>query len=269
MSEQKNKSKSRIYISSEVREFEDFLKIAMNKGFGIEIQAFAFPEIMYGDWLRTLLYYKDLLYGFNNGIAFHNVFFSAVTVSEDYRVVETTKEKMRYGFMVANELKAKTVVAHFFWLPEYRENSFDFYLDGQLRFWDEFVNFAEKNEIMIVMENTLESRPDYIVPIIEKINSPYFQINWDIGHANLFTEVPLVNWISAFKNCLKYIHFHTNNGKYDQHIWNDKGTINFEPIFLRIAEYDLHPIFTTEIYKRSELEDALIFLETQLSKYNI
>ena len=261
--------KSKIYISSEVKEFNDFIEIARNKNYGLEVQAFAFPQIMYGNWFKDLLYYEDMLKNFNNGLAFHNVFFSAITVSEDYRIVETTKEKMRYGFMIANELGAKIVIAHLIWEPEYREDVFTYYMEKQLRFWDEFINFAEKKDILIVMENTNETRPDYMLPIIEKANSPCFQINWDIGHANLFTEIPLEDWVSAFGKHLKYIHFHTNNGRYDQHVWNENGTINFDPIFSRIAENNLHTIFTTEIYEKRELKNALNFLKEKLLEYNV
>jgi len=262
-------NKSRIYISSEVKEFYEFIQIAEEKGYGIEIQGFAMPEIMYGDWMKEMISYKERLDGFSNGVAFHNPFISTVTVSDDYKLVENTRNKMRYGFMVAKELGATHIVAHFFWWPYYRGDFFDGYIDGQLKFWDEFINFAEKEGITIVMENTTEPNPDYILPIVEKVNSSKFQINLDIGHTNVFSEIPIVDWIPALKDYIKYIHFHNNDGSCDQHRWNEKGTIDYEPIFKKLSDLDLHPIITTEIYKNSELLNALDFLDTMKEKYNL
>lgn len=259
----------KVYISSEFKEFSDFIEIAREGGYGIEIQAFALPEIMYGQWMKHLISYKEQLKDFPNGIAFHNPFFSTVAVSGDYKVVENSREKMRYGFMVAKELGARHVVAHFNWWPFFRGDSLGDYVDGQLRFWDEFINFSEKENIILVMENTTEPNPEYIVPILEKANSPNFQMNWDIGHANVFSNIPLVDWIPAVKNFLKYIHFHNNDGTSDQHRWNESGSIDYEAIFKKLSETDLHPIVTTEIYRRDELLNALNFIDKIKLKYNL
>ncbi len=262
-------SKSRVYISSEVREFNDFISIAEEKGYGIEIQGFAMPEIMYGEWMKELIRYKERLEGFTHGVSFHNPFISTVTVSGDYKVVENTREKMRYGFMVAKELGAKYVVAHFYWWPYYRGDFFNSYVDGQLKFWEEFIGFAEKEGITIVMENTTEPNPDYILPIVEKANSRSFQVNLDIGHTNVFSEIPIVDWITALKDYIKYIHFHNNDGSCDQHRWNERGTIDYKQVFKKLSDLNLHPIITTEIYGKRELLNALDFIEKMKEDYGL
>ena len=123
------------------------------------------------------------------------------------------------------------------------------------------------------MENTTEPSPDYIIPILEKINSPNFKMNWDIGHANVFSQIAIVDWIPIIKDHLKYIHFHNNDGSCDQHRWNEKrnidGNIDYEIIFKKLADMDLHPIITTELYIKRELLQALDFIEIMKKKYNI
>jgi len=224
---------------------------------------------MYGDWKKHLNHYKKVLKGFKFGISLHLPFYDTVTVSQDYKVVEATKDKFRFNFMISKEIEAKIIIAHFHWWPFYRGKAFDFYVNEQLKFWDEFINLAEKEDFLLVLENTTETRPEYMLPIIEKINSPHLQIIFDPGHANLFSEVPLIEWIKVFNNHLYYIHFHTNNGEYDEHCWNDKGTIDFDAIFSEISSRNLHLIFSTELYKKEELLVGLEYLNMKIMEYNI
>ena len=259
---------AKIFISAEVKEFDEYIEIARKRGFGFEVQAFAFPEVMYGDWKSYLNHYVEVLKGFSHGISHHHAFYDAVTVSRDYKVVEATREKFDFNFMISREIGAKIVIAHFHWSPFYRGKAFEYYLNGQLKFWDRFINLAEEEDILLVLENTTETRPDYMMPIIERANSPHFQVIFDPGHANLFSEVPLTQWVRAFGDHLRYIHFHTNHGVYDEHIWGE-GTIDFDSLFNEISKMGQHPIFATEIYNTKELLSALDFLEDKLEEYKI
>ena len=83
---------SSIYISAGIKEFDEFIAIARKKEYGIEIQAFAYPEVMYGDWKNYLDHYKKVLKDFHFGISNHHAFHDAITVSKDHRVVEATSE---------------------------------------------------------------------------------------------------------------------------------------------------------------------------------
>jgi len=74
---------SKIFISAEIKEFDEYLKIARKRGYGFEVQAFSMPEVIYGDWQTYLKHYIKVLEGFNYGISNHNAFYDAVTVGSN------------------------------------------------------------------------------------------------------------------------------------------------------------------------------------------
>lgn len=263
--------RNKLFISAE-KEFEEFIEIAKERDLGFEIQEFYLAEVMEGNWKKRLNEYKEVLRNFKGDLSIHNASRNLVNVSKDPEIVEMTKRKYNFHFMIAKELGVKIIVSHFQWLPGYRDVELYKWQEDQVRFWEYYVNIAEKEDFLLVNENLYESRPEILKPIIDKINSRRFKFVFDTGHANLYSEVPIEEWITAFGNCLVYMHANSNYNNYDQHNSVLKGTINFDYIFKILDKLGIAPIICTEIYNRDGLIESLDYLEEKMresSAYNL
>lgn len=255
----------KLYVSAEF-EFEEFIEIARKRGLGFEIQEFCLPRVMDGDWKKRLDEYKRILSDFEGGLSIHNAFFNTVNVSADPEFVKLTKKRYDFHFMIAGELGVKIIVSHFHWLPFYRDVYLYQWQDEQAKFWDYYVNRAEKDDLLLVIENIFEPRPEILKPIFDKIDSERFKFIFDIGHANLMSEVPIEDWFLAFGRDLTYMHVHNNYKTYDQHNSVLKGTVNFDYTFKLFDKLEIAPILSTEVFETKALIESLDYLEEKIGK---
>jgi len=94
------------------------------------------------------------------------------------------------------------------------------------------VNFAEKNNIKLCLENNSSSgyfSGDGLLDIINNIDNLFFCL--DLGHLNIALQKQLISnketFIKGISNKLEEIHLHYNNGKTDQHSVFDKKGLDF------------------------------------------
>jgi sugar phosphate isomerase/epimerase len=258
----------KLYISAEF-EFEEFIEVAKKRNLGFEIQEFCFPQLMDGDWKKRLAEYQRILSGFRGGLSLHNAFMTAMNVSGDPAYVELTRRRYDFHFMIAAELGAKIIVSHFNWLPFYRDVALTKWQEEQAKFWDHYVNMAEKQGLLLVTENIYEPRPEILKPVFDRINSERFKFIFDIGHANIISEVPIEEWVAAFGRDLVYMHAHNNYGNYDQHNSVRKGTINFDYTFKLFEKYEIAPIISTEVFEKAGMIESIDYLEGKIDESQV
>jgi sugar phosphate isomerase/epimerase len=245
-------------------EFERYLELARQRDLGIEIQEFYLPDLMWGDWRARLDEYQRLLADFKGNLSIHNAFYSLDHFGLDPRVLALTQKKYDFIFMIARELGCKQIVSHFVWNPFIRGDWLIRWQEAEVKFWEPYVNRAAEEGIVLVGENTSEPRPDYIKAIVDKIDSDHFKFVLDVGHAHLFSESPLADWITTFGDDLAYMHLHNNDGITDQHNPLHKGTIDFDAIFQTLDQAGIAPILTTEIYDPG-LPESLDYLQEKMA----
>ncbi|MDM8518813.1 sugar phosphate isomerase/epimerase [Anaerolineales bacterium HSG6] len=244
-------------------EFERYLKIAKQRDLGMEVQEFYLPDLIWGDWHSRLDEYKKLLQDFQGDLSIHNAFLSIDHLGLDPKVFEWTRKRYDFIFMIAKELGCKVIVSHFTWNPFATDEWLHRWQEGEIKFWDHYVNIAEKEGFVLVGENTAEPRPEIIKPIIDTLNSDKFKFVLDVGHTNLHSQVPLETWLTTFDRDLVYMHVHNNYKNYDTHSSVFKGTINFDNLFTILDKLDIAPSITTEIYENGLLE-SLDYLQEKI-----
>jgi sugar phosphate isomerase/epimerase len=261
---------NKLYISAEF-ELEEFLPIAKQRNLGFEIQEFCFARVMDGDWRRRLAEYQRLLSGFQGGLSIHNAFMNTVNTSGDPEFVKLTRKRYDFHFHIAAELGAKIVISHFHWLPFHRDSALRQWQEEQARFWEHYLDIAEKQDLLLVAENIYEPRPEILKPIFDRLSSERFKFIFDIGHANIVSEVPIEDWLMAFGKELAYMHAHNNYRTHDQHNSVLKGTANFDHVFKVFDKLGIAPILSTEVFEKSALLESLDYLEGKMrnsSAYN-
>jgi sugar phosphate isomerase/epimerase len=244
-------------------EFERDLEIARRRGLGLELQEFYLPDLMWGNWQPRLDEYKRLLQDFQGDLSIHNAFFSIDHLGLDPEVFKLTQKRYDFIFMIAKELGCKFIVSHFTWSPFATDVWLRRWQEAEVKFWDPYVNKAEKEGFVLVGENTAEPGPEIIKPIIDTVNSSNFKFILDVAHANLHSKVPLEDWLTTFGPDLVYMHVNNNYRNYDSHNSVLKGTINFDYLFTVLDKLDIAPIITTEIYEDGLLE-SLDYLQEKI-----
>jgi len=259
--------RNKLFIAAErvtgADEFERYLEIARQRDLGLEIQEFYLPDLMWGDWQPRLDAYKRLLQDFQGDLSIHNAFLSIDHLGLDPKVLEFTRKRYDFIFMIAKELGCKFIVSHFTWNPFATDIRLHRWQEAEIKFWDRYINIAEKEGFVLVGENTAEPRPEIIKPIIDTLNSERFKFILDVGHVNLHSQVPLEDWLTTFGHDLVYMHANNNYKNYDSHSSIFKGSINFDYLFKMLDKLDIAPTITTEIYGDGLLE-SLDYLQEKI-----
>lgn len=260
----------KLYVSAErvagPDEFEVHLEIAKQKHLGIEIQEFYLPDLMWGDWRPRLKTYQKLLNDFQGGRAIHNAYHSIDHIGDDPKVLKLTQKRYDYIFMIAKKLRCKHIISHFTWNRFIKDKKLYKWQQAEVKFWDEYVNLAEKEGFIIVAENTNETHPEILKPIFDMVDSEAFKLNLDVPHAHLHSKVPIEDWIMTFGKDLAYMHVNNNYRNYDAHNSILKGSINYGHVFNVLNKVGIAPIITTEIHGKENLLESLSYLEEKISQ---
>lgn len=193
-------------------------------GIGVEIQDFTEPNLTDKEINNLIERYKELFRGFNHIKSMHGPFLDLKPSSPDLEIRKISQKRYIRAFMTAKELEMDYLIFHSQINPYLSEvNIKSLNVDQSREFWQEIVQVVNfKGTILI--ENIFEETPMMIKELIEAINLPNLKINLDIGHAKL-GSVPVEEWIKDLNDHIGYIHIHTNNGLYDQHLRPTEGEV--------------------------------------------
>ena len=121
------------------------------------------------------------------------------------------------------------------------------YTEQSIFFWKEFLQ--EDMGVEIVLENVLETDPQWLVDIVKGVDDPRLKLCLDIGHVNAYSEISVMDWLESWAPCLSHFHVHNNDGSRDQHNGLDDGTIPMKELLLRAEELCPDATFTFELMK--------------------
>jgi len=95
--------------------------------------------------------------------------------------------------------------------------------------------------------------------VLDGVNSENFKALLDTGHTNIFSKVPIKQWVEALADHLSYIHLNDNNGDFDSNLAPGEGNIKWDRFFDALKSYGLKPRICLEVeaYRnRSKLENT-------------
>lgn len=207
--------------------------------------------------LENLL--KELDYG--PIITIHAPFMDLSPAAVDPGVRAVTRERFSQVFEAAKVLRPKAIVFHSGYEKWKYAHKVEVWLDGCLDMWPEFIRKAEALDIKIAIENIFEDTPDNLALLMKELASKHFGICFDTGHMNIFTSVPLSEWLDALAGYIVELHLHDNSGDIDSHLALGEGNFDFDSLFNALKGRDI--IRTIEA---TSTEDVLKSLEA-LKKY--
>jgi sugar phosphate isomerase/epimerase len=198
---------------------------------------------------------------YNPSLSIHAPFMDLSPGAVDERVRVLTVERFLHVFKIAEILKPKAIVFHSGYEKWKYALRVDQWLEGSLITWSPLLKRAVDIGLKIAIENIFEDDPTNLRLLMEELGSENFGICFDTGHFNLFSKIPLEEWLRQLKPYIVELHLHDNDKTFDSHLAIGEGTFDFDTLFFALKGRNL--IYTIEAHTP---EDTIRSIE-RLQKY--
>lgn len=250
----------RVLLSSSPKNIEACIELALKHGMGIEVMAFAYPDLLDGDWRSVLARYKTLLEPLKGMVTMHGPFMDMASGSPDQQINEVCKGRFRHSIRIAHDLGAKIVVLHANFIAsihteEYRSG----WQRRNISFWEQIADYACQLDVTVAVENMWEFDPDIIGDVLKTIDHPNLRACLDIGHAHLYSQVPFAEWLESLAPYLVHVHANNNDGKMDVHGGLGVGVLDYPSLLAGVRGLANQPSITLEMDSVADMEASLAF----------
>lgn len=185
----------------------------------------------------------------------------------DYSQIQSTIPLMQS--LYANTIKLCKILGinHIVTHAEF-DYSIDFPVNKQLEnavsLWHVLCDDLSVNNIYINIENHCEIKPDHLIMLLEKINSPHFGMCVDIGHFNAFSDLGTKKCLAKYPiGSIKEVHLADNEGDDDTHLSLGEGNIDFASFFKILEKRSEDCVFILEPRNIAEAKKSLSFLRKE------
>ncbi|MGH7908275.1 MAG: sugar phosphate isomerase/epimerase family protein, partial [Thermodesulfobacteriota bacterium] len=161
---------------------------------------------------------------------------------------------------VAEILKPRCVVFHTGFSKHRYIGYSEYWLRESIWTWKEVIDYAEKLELKVAVENVFDTDPSMLKKIISSVPHPLLGVCLDAGHINVFSEVSLVEWFDELGDKIFETHLHDNNGKYDEHIGIGMGNFDFQSFFKLLWCNGTRPVLTIEGSTPEAVKESIGYL---------
>ncbi len=130
------------------------------------------------------------------------------------------------------------------------------YTEQSVPFWKDFLRELP-DDTEILLENVLEEQPRMLLDILQSVADPRLRMCLDIGHANVYSKVPVENWLETCAPWIRHFHIHNNDGSWDTHSPLEQGTIPIKLLLTRAGALCPEATYTLEL---TDSETSVRFL---------
>lgn len=253
---------SKIYIQPPNDDsFDNFLMYAKQNAYNMEIASFAYSDILDTNWQVILKSYQRKLHDFEGDISVHGAFQDLTIHSKDKQIRKITRDRIFLNLKISEDINAKYIVFHGNFIPlitreSYKQN----WIEQNANFWLEVL---DKYSIIILIENLWEPTPEIFRELLYKVNSPRLKICFDTGHANIFSKVPIKEWIALLNKDIAYIHINDNKGVVDDELVPGEGTVDWQEFSELIKKHQITPEIVLEVGTLEKTRQSLKYFEEE------
>lgn len=248
-------------ICAKQANFDACVTLARQHGLGIEVQTFAYPEALDGDWPTLVRRYRAVLESVPGPVALHGPFMDMASGSLDPLINRVVRERARHALHIAAELGARTIVFHANFIAAMRNLDYrSGWTQRQIEFWGPLVEQAQYDGQVIALENMWEYDPDIIGDVVRGMDRPGLQACLDVGHAYLFSDMGLGAWFDRLRGMIAHIHINNNDGIVDEHRALDDGVLDYQTILPRLQDLPSRPTLALEMEDLGDLTRSLAYL---------
>ena len=251
-----------VLLSSSPKNIEACVTLAKRYGLGIEMMAFAYPDLLDGDWRSVLERYKTLLADLP--LTMHGPFMDMASGSPDRQINEVCKARFRHAIRIGHEMKVQVVVLHANFIAsihtdEYRSG----WQKRNIDFWGQIADYACQLDVTVAIENMWEFDPYIIGDVIKAIDHPNLRACIDIGHAHLYSDVPFNQWLQVMEPYLIHLHINNNDGVMDFHHGLSDGVLDYRRLLAQVHTLARQPSITLEMDNVEAMELSLSFFQLE------
>ncbi len=252
----------RVLLAASRRTFAECLDVAKEYGIGIEVQAFAYPNVLDNDWRALVEQYRVALAELPGELAMHGPFMDMASGSPDLWIRQAVQRRLEQALEIADMLSARTVVFHANFIASIRNEGYRTdWIVRQVDFWAPLAERARQLGLVIALENMWEFDPHIIQEVLRRVEAPTLMACLDIGHARLFSSVGLDTWLSVMAPYLVHTHLNNNLGEIDEHRGFDDGVIDYHAVLPKLRTMPLRPAFSLEIEQVEDMRRSLTYLQ--------
>ncbi len=194
---------------------------------------------------ERIRYYKDMQRDRSKD-TLHGAFFDLCINSQDKKIAELSKYRMRQSMDVAEQLQLKGVVFHTNFITGF---SMPGYIEHWLECSEEFYRklASEYQGLEIYMENMFDKTPDTLAKLAKRMQDvKSFGICLDVAHANV-SDAPIEAWIEQLAPYIRHQHINDNDGRSDLHMAVGQGCINWQMYQSMMKQYAIESSVLLEV----------------------
>ena len=234
-------NKEKLYLSTIA---SDAVRVAGEYGFGLEIAEYCTAWNMDEKFSSVDGVVKKKLDGISRS-TLHAPYNELFPCAIDKKARALAAERYRQAIELAKRYGSKKVIIHggyhpWIYFPVW-------YVEQSILFWKEFLK--EDPGVEIVLENVLETEPQWLLDIVKGVDDLRLRLCLDVGHVNAYSPIPVMNWLEEWAPYLSHFHIHNNDGTRDQHNALMDGSIPMKEILQRIDELCSNATVTFELLK--------------------
>lgn len=224
---------------------EEWYRRARTQGFGVEVISFALTKILNQDTAveQHLAAYEQELSPFLHR-TLHGPFIDIIPHSPDRLIAEAARQRIAASLKIAQRLRASHVVVHTGINWQIRNPGYmDRVAETQAEFWSRLLD--EHAGVTVCLENMWEPDPTILKRIVEQTSHPRLKVCFDVGHAHVFSLVPLDAWLEELADEIVYLHLNDNHGDRDSEFALGQGNINWSGFFRTLRNQPTASALTT------------------------
>ena len=239
--------KEKIYLSTIA---SDAVPMAVEYGLGLEIAEYCTAWNMDEKFDGVDKVVRRKLEGMP-GSLLHGPYNELFPCAIDKKARALAADRYRQAIALAKQYGSSKVIIHggynpWIYFPVW-------YVEQSVVFWKEFLK--EDPGVEIVLENVLETEPQWLLDIVKGVNDPRLKLCLDVGHVNAYSKIPVMDWLENWAPYLSHFHIHNNDGSMDRHNGLGEGSIPMKELLLGIDELCPDATVTFELLKaRASME---------------
>lgn len=166
----------------------------------------------------------------------------------DVDIRNVSREKIKKAIDIANHVGARGIVCHGAYDRWRFDGRGDLWLANSIETWTDALTVA--GDLPVMIENIFEEEPSPLIALFDYFKEKNLWICFDTGHFNLFTTLPLMDWLVPFRERIMEFHIHDNHGRSDEHLPVGHGTFPFREL-KRFIEPLSNILFTAETHSEA------------------
>lgn len=230
-------------------------RLGQEYGFSVNTDVFSEPSVCarpQESIRRVLLAYQNI-----ELVSMHGPYKDLCMGSKDDLIKSATMQRFQSAYEIAKKINCSNIILHHGYIPG--TSIPKYWVERTKIFWKEFLEDKD-NSVCYYLENQFEHSPELLLEVVNAVDDHRLGICLDVGHANCNSKTPVMEWILQCNRKINFVHLHNNNGRQDQHLGLENGTLDFEQICNALEKYAPNAVWALEVNKLEDMERSVRWL---------